>query len=151
RLDQRSEALEDAGPTALVRPHGLLVPQPAVGEADLGRAVDLLEVDLDQRPPGVAVPDPGEREPVRRVDLGVLAAAAVLGVLLGVVHDDAHVAADAQVDLRLALPPALLDAPPAAHHLRAGPSVEDRRDRRLVGALDPHGALGVDHRSVSCL
>ena len=39
-----------AAPAALVRAHGLLVPQAAVGEADRGDAVGLLEVDLDQHP-----------------------------------------------------------------------------------------------------
>ena len=48
---------------------GFLVPQAAVGEADRGHAVALLELELDQLARGVAVPDPGEGQPVGRLDL----------------------------------------------------------------------------------
>jgi hypothetical protein len=49
-----------------------------VREADGGDAVDFLEVQLDELPRGAVVPDPGEREARRRVDLDVVAPAAVL-------------------------------------------------------------------------
>jgi hypothetical protein len=42
-----------------------------VSEADGGDAVALLEVDLDQRLPRVAVPGPRERQEGRRLDLDV--------------------------------------------------------------------------------
>ena len=74
----------------------------------------------------VAVPEPGEGQAARRVDLRVVAAAAVLGVLVRVAHDHAHGAADAQVDLGLGGLPVALGVPPAPQHLLAGPRVEDR-------------------------
>ena len=109
------------------------VPQAAVREPDGGGAVALLEVDLDERAPRVAVPDPGERQAVRRLDLRVAPAAAVVDVALRIAHDDAHGAADAQVDLGLRGLPADLGLPPAAHHGRAGPGVEHplRRSRAV--------------------
>lgn len=69
-----------------------------MGEAHGRRAVGLLEVELDERPRPVVVPQPGERQPPRRVDLRVATAAAVLGPGGRVAHDDADLAADAQVD-----------------------------------------------------
>src|SRR5439155_6997509 len=113
---------------------GLLVPQAAVGEADGGDAVGLLEVELDQLPRRVAVPDPGERQTGRRIDLDVLAAAAVLDVRVGVAHDHSHDAADAQVDLGDGRLPVVLGVPPAADHVLAGPRVEDRLSGRAVRA-----------------
>ena len=50
------EVVEGLAPSALVRAHGLFVPEPAVGEANRGAAVRLLELDLDQLPRGVVVP-----------------------------------------------------------------------------------------------
>ena len=51
RLPQGAlEVVEAVVPALLVRAHRLFVPQVAVGEADDGGAVDLLEVDLDQLP-----------------------------------------------------------------------------------------------------
>src|SRR4051794_7295618 len=117
-LERAPQVVEDPPPPALVRAHRLLVPQAAVGEADGGGSVALLEVDLDQRAPPVAIPDPGECEPVGAVDLGVDAAPAVVDAPVRVAHHDAHGAANAQVDLRLAGLPAELGLPPAADHLR---------------------------------
>jgi hypothetical protein len=51
----------ELAPPVLVYAHCLLVPEAAVGEADCGDAVGLLEVELDQRPPS-----PDEREAGRR-------------------------------------------------------------------------------------
>src|SRR6185437_2157266 len=101
-----------------------------------GDPFELLEVDLDQRAPGVAVPEPGEGEAGRRLDLRVDPAAAVLHVLGGVAHDDADGAAHAQVDLRLGRLPSLRRLPPPAHDLLGRPRPEDRLDGRPVGALD---------------
>src|SRR5207248_6741357 len=126
RLERALEVVEQPAPPGRVVADGLLVPEAAVGEADGGDAVALLEVDLDQRAPRVAVPDPGEREAGRRLDLGVAAAAAVLGILVGIAHDDADGTADAKVDLRLARLPAVLCLPPAADHRLARPRVEHR-------------------------
>ena len=82
----------------------------------------------------------------RRLDLGVRAAAAVLDVLGRVAHDDAHGAADAQVDLGLGRLPVVPGVPPAPEHLLAGPRVEHRLGGRLVGALDAQ-RLVVGHSS----
>src|SRR3954471_9209448 len=57
---QPLQVVEALPPAVLVRPHGLLVPEVAVGEADRRDALDLLEVDLDQLALVVAVPEPGE-------------------------------------------------------------------------------------------
>jgi len=62
----------------------LLVSKAAVGEANRGDALDLLEVELDQRLPRVVVPGPGEGQAGRGVDLGVMAAAAVLDAIVRV-------------------------------------------------------------------
>jgi len=84
RREGALEVVEGLAPSVLVRTHGLLVPQTAVLEVDGGEAlVCLFEIDLDQLARAVAVPDPGEREAIRRVDLRVAAAAAVLDVLVG--------------------------------------------------------------------
>src|SRR3954453_19514872 len=130
------EDVEHPRPAVLVRAHGLLVPEVTVGEDDGRQAVLLGEVDLDQRPPGVAVPEPGEREARRRLDLGVEAAAGVLGARDRIAHGHAHGAADAQVHLRFARLPAALRPPPAAQHLLARPGVEDVPDRRAVCPFD---------------
>ena len=50
RASVRSRLSKALPQPLLVRAHGLLVPQAAVGEADRGDAVGLLEVDLDQLP-----------------------------------------------------------------------------------------------------
>src|ERR671918_2702077 len=142
RREGALEVVEGLAPSVLVRAHGLLVPQPAVGEAHRCGAALLLEVDLDQLPGVVAVPDPREREAIRRVDLRVAAAAAVLDVLVGVAHDYAYGPAHAQVDLGHGRLPVVLRAPPAAHHLLAGPRVEHRLGRRLVGALHAERMAG---------
>src|SRR4051812_42143557 len=114
------EVVEAASPAALVRAHRLLVPQAAVREPHGGRAVrGLLEIHLDQHPLRVVVPDPGEREATRRLDLRVAAAAPVLVAGSGVAHHHAHLAADAQVDARLGRLPVVLGVPPAPHHLFA--------------------------------
>src|SRR5918995_4781882 len=83
RVQCAAEVVERPAPAVLVRNPGLLVPQAAVREADRGGALALLEVDLDQLPPGVAVPRPGESQARRRIHLGVLTAPAVLDVLVG--------------------------------------------------------------------
>src|SRR5215217_4550291 len=90
------QVVEALPPAVLVGPHGLLVPQVAVSEADRRDALDLLEVDLDELALGVAVPEPGEGEPARRIDLGVAPAATVLDVLVGIPHHHTHLAAHAQ-------------------------------------------------------
>src|SRR5215211_7156656 len=96
------EVVEARAPAVLVLAHGLFVPQVAVREADEGDAVGLLEVELDELAHGVrvVVPEPGEGEATWGIDLGVLAAAPVLLARVRVEHDDADVAADAQVDGR---------------------------------------------------
>ena len=53
------EVVEAVPPAVLMGSHGLLVPQVAVGEANRRDASDLVEVNLDQLPLVVAVPDPG--------------------------------------------------------------------------------------------
>ena len=50
------QVVEALPPAVLVGPHGLLVPQVAVGKADRRETLDLLEVDLDQLPLVIAVP-----------------------------------------------------------------------------------------------
>src|ERR671914_1958387 len=62
------QVVEALAPAVLVIPHGLLVPQVAVGEADRRHAAGLLEVDLDQLALVVAVPVPGVRQPAGWVD-----------------------------------------------------------------------------------
>ena len=129
------EVVEGLAPAVLVGAHRLLVPQAAVGEADGGDTVRLLEVELDQLPGGVVVPEPGEGQAVGRVDLGVAAAAAVLDVLVRVAHHHPDRAADAQVHLGHGRLPVVLGVPPAADHLLAGPRVEHRLGGRLERAL----------------
>ena len=143
-LEGAFEVVEGSVPAVVVGAYGLLVQEAAVGEADGGDAVGFLEVQLDELPRGAAVPDPGEREARRRVDLGVVAAAAVLDVLVWVAHDHAHDAADAQVDLGLGRLPIVLGVEPAAEHLLARPRVEDSLGGRLVGTLNAQ-RRGVGH------
>src|ERR671921_1851006 len=85
-LQRALEIVERAAPAVLVRAHGLLVPQPAVREVHGRDAVGLLEVELDQLPGAVAVPQPGEGEAPRRVDLRVRPAAAVLRAVVRAAH-----------------------------------------------------------------
>ena len=145
RLQRPHRGCQRACPT---RPHAsthcLLVPQAAVGEPDRSDAVGLLEVELDQRPPCVPVPDPGERQAGRRLDLGVLAAAAVFDGFVWVAHDHPHDTAYAQVDLGGGGLPVVLGVPPAPNHLLAGPRVENRLGGRPEGALHSQ-RLVVDH------
>ena len=49
-VERALEVVERLAPAALVGAHGLLVPEAAVGEADRGAAVGLLELELDQLP-----------------------------------------------------------------------------------------------------
>src|SRR5215216_690423 len=135
-FERALQVVEGLAPTVLVRADCLLVPQPAMGEADRRDAVGLLEVELDQLPRGVPVPDPGERQAGRRVDLRVVATAAVLDVLVRVAHHHPHASAHAQVDLGLGRLPIVLGMPPAPDHLLASPCVEDRLGGRLEGALN---------------
>src|SRR3954454_20041981 len=144
------EVVERAAPAAVVRAHRLLVPQPAVGEAHRGGAVGLLEVDLDQHPRRVVVPQPGERQPAQRGDLRVAPAAAVLGVVARVAHHHPHLPADAQVDRGLGGLPVVLRVPPAPHDLLAGPRVEDRLRGRLEGPLDAERVAGGHGRRRRC-
>ena len=89
RLQGALEVGEELAPPILVCTHCVLVPEAALGEADCCDAVGLVEVELYQRLPRFAVPDPGERQAGGRVDLRVVAATAVLGVLARVAHHDA--------------------------------------------------------------
>src|SRR5689334_9185618 len=93
------EVVQRVAPAAFVGEDRFLVPQAAVGEGYLGGAVSLLEVELDQGLAVFVVPGPGEGEAVGWVDLGVVAAASVLGFLVGVAHDHPDSAAEAEVDL----------------------------------------------------
>src|SRR6185295_18667084 len=80
RLEGPLEVVEALGPAVLERGQGLLVPEAAMGELHRRDATGLREVDLDQLLDGVfvVVPDPGERESPRWVDLRVLTPATVL-------------------------------------------------------------------------
>ena len=142
------EVVERPAPAALVRAHRLLVPQVAVGEADGRHAVRLVELELDQLPRVVVVPDPGERQPAGRVDLGVAAAAAVLDVLVRVAHHDPHLAAHAQVHVRNGRLPVVLGVPPAPDHLLVRPGVEHRLGGRVEGALHAERG-GFAHRAAA--
>src|SRR5215212_4344336 len=143
------EVVEARAPAVLVVADGLFVPEVAVGEADEGDAVGLLEVVLDELAHGVrvVVPEPGEGEAAGRVDLRVLAASAVLLARVRVAHDDAHVAADAQVDHRDRRLPVASGVKPAAHDLLARPRVEDRVGGRVEGALHAQRGVGCAHPS----
>src|SRR6188768_4230286 len=122
------EVVEAGGPALFVGANRFFIPEVAVGHTHRRHAFGLLEVEFHQRLPVfiVVVPGPGECQASRWVDLGVVTAAAMVGVLVWVAHDHAYGAADAQVDLCFGGLPVMLGVEPAAQNLLAGPSVEDR-------------------------
>src|ERR1700754_4091717 len=90
RRQRPHQVVEAFGPAVFVGANRFLVPRPAVRQPHRGGLLGLFEVELDKGVPvAVVVPAPGEGEAAGGVDLGVVAAAAVLDVVVRVAHDDA--------------------------------------------------------------
>src|SRR5829696_3845300 len=106
----------------------------------------LRERELEQLLVGrIVVEGPGHREPVRPVDLRILAAGADLRAIR-FLHHDPDLPSDLQINLGLRRLPVRGAVEPAPQHLGAGPGVEHDLPGGVEGPLDAHDvARRLDH------
>src|SRR5258707_3081956 len=99
-LDHLPQAFKAVPPAPRVAPPPTSGLEPLLYERDLGRAVELIEVDAHEalRPVWNALPSDREDEPRGRIDLEVCAEAATGWPQRGL-HGDAPGASDTQIDL----------------------------------------------------